>query len=221
MGSGSWEWKQRHQVLCGILHVEHTSIAWAFGLRNLQIPGQIIGLAGMPFDHARNAACQHALANGYDWLFFLDSDVIPPHDAVLRLMAHNLPIVSGVYHRRSPPHGLPVMLKGGGWMTSYPPNSLIDVDFVGAGCLLMRRDLLEAMANKPIDPRRGKTFFDWRVDMGHLLPQGEALSEDFAMNLHIRKELGIKTMVDTSIICRHVGLAEAGYQSLLPCQAVA
>ncbi len=221
MGAGSWEWRQANQVLCAILHVEHTSIAWAFGLRKLQIPGHIIGVAGMPFDHARNTACHHALQGGFDYLFFLDSDVVPPHDAVLRLMSHNLPIVSGVYHRRSPPHGIPVMLKGGGWITAYPPNTLMEVDLVGAGCLLMRRDLLEAMARKPLDAKRGKTFFDWRVDMSHSLPNGEALSEDFAMNLHVRRELGVKIMVDTSIQCRHVGLAEASYQSLLPCQAVA
>lgn len=220
MGSGSWEWKHSNQVVCAILHVEHTSIAWAFGLRKLQIPGPVMGVCGMPFDHARDTACHHALAMGYDYLFFLDSDVIPPPDAVYRLMAHNLPIVSGVYHRRSTPHGIPVMLKGGQWITHYPQNALIEVDLVGAGCLLLRRDLLEALVANPLNGPDGHTFFEWRVHKGHMLPKGEALSEDFAMNLHVRR-MGYKVMVDTSIQCRHVGLAEAGYGSLLPCQAVA
>ena len=103
----------------------------------------------------------------------------------------------------------------------YPPNALIEVDYVGAGCLLMRRDLLEKMAAHPIAPERGKVWFDWRVDNAANLPQGEALSEDFAMNLHVRRNLGIKVMVDTSIQCRHVGLGEATYNNLQPCQAVA
>jgi hypothetical protein len=64
-------------------------------------------------------------------------------------------------------------------------------------------------------------FFDWRVDMSDILPRGEALSEDFAMNLHVRRKFGVKVMVDTGVICRHIGLAEAGFNSLLPCNAVA
>lgn len=219
--SGSWEIRQANQVLVAILHTEFTSIAWAFGLKNLQIPGRIMGPCGMPFDHARNAACEAALQGGFDYLFFLDSDVIPPNDAILRLMTHNLPLVSGVYHRRSYPHGIPVMQRGGGWITQYPANSLIEVDYVGAGCMLMRRDLLEAMVSKPIAPERGKIWFDWRVDNAVNLPPGEGLSEDFAMNLHVRRHLGVKVMVDTGVQCRHIGLAEATYNNFQPCQAVA
>lgn len=177
--ASSWEWKQQHQVLVGILHTEQTAMAWALGLRRLQIPGMILPVAGMPYAHARDVICQTALDNGFDYAFHLDSDVIPPPDAIYRLMSHNLPIVSGVYHRRSRPHGWPVMLKGGGWITQYPPNTLMEVDLVGAGCLLLRRDFLEQLP--PIDPERGQRWFDWRVNRQHLLPQGEALSEDFAM----------------------------------------
>ena len=218
MGSGAWEWKQKHQVLVGILHTEHVSMAWALGLKRLQIPGSILPVCGMPYDMARDTLCEAALANGYDYVFHFDSDVIPPPDTIHRLMAHNLPIVSGVYHRRSPPHGLPVMLKGGGWITQYPANALIEVDLVGAGCMLLRRDFLESLP--PIDPQRGHRWFQWRVHRSHQLPHGEALSEDFAMNLWARKN-GWKIMVDTSIICDHVGLAAARYNSLVPCQAVA
>lgn len=218
MGSGAWEWDQQHQVLVGILHTDLVSTAWALGLRKLQIPGDILPVAGMPYDHARDTINHVALANGYHYAFHLDSDVIPPPDAIHRLMAHNLPFVSGVYHRRSPPHGLPVMLKGGGWITQYPANALIEVDLVGAGCMLLRRDFLESLP--PIDPDRGHRWFQWKVHRAHQLPQGEALSEDFAFCRHAQKN-GWKIMVDTSIICKHIGLSEAGFNSLLPCQAVA
>ena len=219
--AGAWEYKHQNQVLVGILHTDLTSIAWALGLRNLQVPGKILPVSGMPYDHARNCVSQAVLMGDWNYAFHLDSDVVPPPDAIYRLMSHNLPLVSGVYHRRSPPHGVPVMMKGGGWVTHYPPNTLMEVDFVGAGCMLMRRDLLEKLARDPIDAKRGKMFFDWRVDMGDLLPRGEALSEDFAMNLHVRRRFGVKVMVDTGVICKHIGLAEAGYNSLLPCNAVA
>ncbi len=214
MGNGSWELKARKQVLVGILHTDQVTLSWAFGLRNLQVPGEILPVAGMPFDHARNAVCQAALDNGYQYVFFLDSDVAPPNDTIPRLMSHRLPLVSGVYHRRSPPHGVPVMQRPvGRWVTSYPANSLIEVDVVGTGCLLIHRSILEQMP--PLDARRGKRWFDWKVDMPGL-PQGEALSEDFAFNMHLKRTLGIKTMVDTSVICRHIGLSQATYGSMLP-----
>ena len=174
---GAWEIRQQQSVLCGILHVDTTTVAWAFGLRNLIMPGSFMPVAGMPFDMARNVVCGKALELGAEWVFFLDSDVIPPRDAVLRLMSHRQPVVSGVYCRRSPPHGLPVMIKNGQWVTQFVSGSVIDVDVVGAGCLLIHRTVLGALP--PLDERRGKRWFDWRVDMQHLLPPGEAMSEDF------------------------------------------
>ena len=140
---GAWEVQNVGRVLVGILHTDVTTMAWSLGLRQLQVPGNILPVAGMPYDMARNKINQAALEGGFDFVFHLDSDVIPPPDTILRLMQHNQPIISGVYCRRSPPHGLPVMIKDGQWVTQYPQNSIIDVDVVGAGCLLLRRDLLE------------------------------------------------------------------------------
>lgn len=208
---GAWEAKINATVLCCILHTDTTTVAWAFGLRNLIIPGGVIGLSGMPFDHARNLAAMRALECGADWLFFLDSDVIPPKDAILRLIAHDQPIISGVYCRRSPPAGVPVMIRGAGWVTQYPENSIIEVDMVGAGCLLIHRSVLETLPPQ----RPGKHWFDWRVDMQGLLPQGECLSEDFTMCIHAKKH-GYKILVDTGIQCRHIGYAESKFATFQP-----
>src|ERR1700738_2926893 len=134
---GAWEIRHQANVLCAILHVESCTIAWAFGLKNLIIPGQVIVLTGMPFVQSRNVACMRALECGATHILMLDSDVIPPHDAVLRLLAHKLPIVSGMECRRSPPHGVPVIIKDGKWIPDSKPDSLIEVDVVGAGCLLI------------------------------------------------------------------------------------
>lgn len=201
---GAWELREQQRVLCGILHVETTSVAWALALRNLDIPGPIIPLTGMPFDHARNSAVQHMLSGPFQWMFFLDSDVAPPRDAVRRLLAHRQPIVSGLYARRSPPEGIPVMLKDGKWIRDYQPNALVEMDLVGAGCLLVHREVFEK-----VPPQRpGHPWFDWRVNMAGHLPPGECLSEDFTWNAWVRKH-GYRILVDTSIVCRHIGMAEA------------
>jgi hypothetical protein len=212
----AWQLKEMRKVLVGVLHVDVVPIAWALNLRRMVIPGEVAAVSGMPYDMARNALCARALTEGWEYLFFLDSDVTPPVDAIPRLMAHKKPLVSGVYHRRSEPAGVPVMIKGGQWVFDPPPNRVIEVDVVGAGCLLIHRSVLEQLP--PQDERRGKRWFDWRVDMPGL-PPGEAMSEDFTFNLHVKRTLGVPTLVDTSVVCGHIGLAEFNHNSARPARA--
>ncbi len=210
---GAWE-HSSNSILIGVLHTDVVPTAWAFGLRNLQVPGVIIPVAGMPYDMARNSVCMKALEGGFTHAGFLDSDVVPPNDAFLRLLAHRRRLISGVYYRRSPPHGLPVAIKDGTW-AALPDAGIVEVDYVGAGCLVVEREVLERMP--PLDAKRGKHWYDWRVDMAGVLPPGEALSEDFAMNLHLKRTLGIPTLIDCSVKCRHVGLADFTHHSAVPC----
>lgn len=206
-------WETSESVLVGILHTEVTTLAWSFGLRNLIVPGEIMPVAGMPYDHARNVVCMRALEMGVDAVFFLDADVIAPPNTILRLLAHKKPFISGVYHRRSPPVGVPVMIKNGGWVTQYPANTVMEVDLVGAGCLLMRRELLEQMP--PIRPDAGKHWFSWQVDLPQTpANQGWNLSEDFTMNRWIREKMGIPILVDTGLQCKHVGFSEVTYAKM-------
>lgn len=203
---GAWE-QSPTSVLCAILHTENTTVAWSLGLRNLQLPnGNIMPISGMPYDHARNQACMSLIESKHEWLFFLDSDVIPPPDAVLRLLAHQKPIISGVYCRRSPPIAVPVMLKNGQWITQLPESGLIDVDVVGAGCLLIHRSVLESF--KPHRP--GKHWFDWTIDAKGHVPPDECMSEDFTFCVMARKQ-GYKILVDPSVRCKHVGYSEVTY----------
>lgn len=204
-------WEIPPSVFVYTLSVEMTTMAWARGLRQLIIPGPLQDvhfISGMPYDHGRNTAMMRFLESGADYAFSLDSDVIPPRDAILRLISRGKPVISGVYARRSPPVGIPVMIRNGQWVTEYPPKSLIEVDVVGAGCLLVHRSVVEKLP--PSDPKRGKHWFDWRVDMQSLTnDHSEAMSEDFMFCKAVRTKLGIPIVVDTSVITKHVGLAEA------------
>lgn len=216
--SGAWETGRNVNVMTAILHTDNTTIAWALGLKNLQIPGQIIlPLAGMPYDMARNQACMRALESGASHLFFLDSDVIPPPDAVLRLLRHNVPFISGMYSRRSPPAALPVMIKDGQWHTNFKRGTTFEVDVVGAGCMLIRRDVLQNFP--PQRPEVGRHWFDWRVDMQGLLPKEQCLSEDFTFCRVLKEKMGIPVLVDSSVECQHVGLAKSRFGVFEPCVA--
>ncbi len=210
-------WEKQESVLAYSLHVDNTTMAWAVAFRQLIIPGRYIALTGMPFDMGRNMASMKCLEGGFDYCFSLDSDVICPPDTILRLMKHKLPIVSGMYCRRSPPHGVPVMMKlseqGGQWITQFPHNSLVEVDVCGAGCLLVHRSVLEKM--KPQNPTTGAHWWEWRV--GHPPQPGRPpLSEDYTFQVAAKQQLGVKTFVDTSIKCYHVGLAKASFGKFEP-----
>lgn len=216
---GWWEQRQRESVLAYTLHTDTVTVAWAMGIRRLQLPGQFIAVAGMPFDHARNSACMACLERGFDWLFSLDSDVIPPPDAVLRLMAHRQPIISGVYHRRSNPAGVPVMQRPlGQWVRQYPPNKVIEVDTVGAGCLLIHKSVLERLP--PQRPQAGKHWFNWAVDCPPEHNPVAPMSEDYTFAQWSIKH-GYKVLVDTSVQCLHVGYAQFGYGSAVPLETAA
>lgn len=205
----------------GILHTEVTTMAWSLSFRNLIVPGNmILPVSGMPYDHARNSICQRALEIGASHVFMLDSDICLPPDSILRLLSRNVPFISGVYHRRSPPVGVPAMQKPRGqWVTSYPANSIIEVDVVGAGCLLMRRDLLEAVARQPQRP--GHPWFDWRVNYAGMMDPMECMSEDFTLCSYLQKMGLAKVLVDTSVICKHVGYSSSEYGGLKPLDVVA
>jgi GT2 family glycosyltransferase len=159
----------------------------------------------MPYDHARNTGCLKLLELGWEWLFFLDDDVIPPPDAIIKLMSHKKPIVSGLYYRRYEPLA-PVMLRdsenGPQWIQEFNAPDLLEVDYVGAGCLLIHRDVIKQLP--PLSNRC--QWFEWRCDRTDL-PHLEKTSEDFTFCKHARNH-GFKIYVDTSVQCRHAGLGQ-------------
>lgn len=197
--SGAWELERPSALVC-ILTRELVSTAWSKGFRDLQIPsgGTYAFFSGMPFDHARNTAVDRTLEHGFQWLFFLDDDVIPPPDAIHRLISRGGDIVSGLYYRRAEPI-VPVMIKEVNgqriWVTDFQAGSLLDVDLVGAGCLLIHRRVLE---------RVPKPWFEWLLDRPEI-PEGQRCSEDFAF-CRKAKQHGFNIQVDTGVVCRHAGL---------------
>lgn len=212
---GAWELNTSSVLIAVLNGREQVNTKWALALRKLEvpIPHNFSFPAGMPFDHARNTSVAVALHHGFTWLFFIDDDVIVPPNAFTALAAHRLDIVSGLYVRRSPPVGLPVMLRetiqevsgkpvrAAQHITDFTPGSLIEADLVGAGCLLIHRRVLERLW-APLEGR----LFRWMME-DHV-PEGQRCSEDFWFNREARKA-GFRIHVDTSVQCGHVGFAEA------------
>jgi hypothetical protein len=161
-------------------------------------------------DISRDKAVQLAIQNGAKWLFFWDTDLILPKDALTKLLAADKPIIGGLYVRRhNPPFnemlryrtdGLPGMMpvRDG----EYQMGEVLPVDAIATGCMLVKTEIFEKI--KPFQitidgqPARPAWFLwtEWR------LPNGQ--SEDFSFCSRARQS-GIPIFCDTSIHCQHIG----------------
>jgi GT2 family glycosyltransferase len=149
---------------------------------------------GHPLDAVRNSAVNYFLSQTKaTHLFFLDDDVFLPPDAILRLLKHRAPIVSGLYYERRQEHR-PIIIdtpKGrDGKLRFYfryrrkpPRNKLVACDIVPAGCLMIERSVFQ---------RLQRPWFHIDKHFG----------EDVYFSLCARKA-GYKILVDTGVDCLH------------------
>jgi hypothetical protein len=99
-------------------------------------------------------------AEGHKYLLMIDSDVGPPVEAPLFLRRHDLPVVSGVVCGLSRSRGglfVCVAVDGKDGTSrfithkhhkSLPPRGLLEISRAGAGCLMVRRDVIETLWDK-------------------------------------------------------------------------
>lgn len=149
---------------------------------------------------SRNILREKTINEGYDYMFNLDQDVVPPKDIIERLMSHKKEITTGVYFNKFSRIGknltYETKTKPVLWVQSpnHPEdlvfvrndiiaqNKLIRVDLCGTGCILIHRDVLE------------KIQFRWE--------ENETGVDDSFFCIDAAK-LGYKIYADTSIKCTH------------------
>lgn len=175
-------------------------------------PGSSFSLRsqGTTIAQKRNALVREFLASErLAWVLFVDSDMVLPADTVPRLLDHGLPLVGGLYFQRAtdhPPEAWHVPTRGddplrrtdvdGLRLRSLnlsdlePGQTLAEVDAVGAGCLLVRREVLEAVGDPWFVASREK-------DAG--------VNEDLNFCLRAR-EAGFGVHVDVTLQTEHLGV---------------
>lgn len=141
---------------------------------------------------ARNKLAKQAIKMQADYTMWLDSDMIFKPDTMVRLLAHDVPIVSGAYFRRSPPYHLVAFDKCDTetreWTDLPLPTETVKCGGVGFGCVLVRTDVLFEVAAKY------KTWFEPTNGFG----------EDLSFCYRAR-ECGFDILLDPTITCGHVG----------------
>jgi len=137
---------------------------------------------------------EHALKNNYDYLMFVDSDIMMPSQAVEGLLVTKADVATGVYLNVMELDGkkvvAPVVFKdlGGGNCQLYTyegiaPAQILEIGAAGFGCTLISRKVLEAVSLRT---------------MGNSTTGGE----DIAFYLDARAK-GFKTVANTLIKCIH------------------
>lgn len=105
----------------------------------LQVKGSIL-------PQQRATLVQAALTAHATHVFWLDSDMRFPKDALVRLLAHDVPIVAANYPTRRPPI-VPVAQRNaeGHLFTTAHAKGLVPVDAVGMGCMLVQASVYHAL----------------------------------------------------------------------------
>lgn len=145
----------------------------------------------------RNLLRQKVLDGGYDYLFSLEQDVIPPRNVIERLLSYEKNIISGVYfkpdiyenyrepvamlwvlHPDDPNKVLPIrkdIING---------NNLIKVDMCGLGCAIIHRKVLEKIR--------------FRYDLADC-----SCTDDIFFSRDSKKQ-GFEIHSDTAVKCKHI-----------------
>ena len=148
-----------------------------------------------PVDNARNEIVKAFLESDCTHLLFIDSDTIPPLDALKRLLAHDKPIISAI---------TPIVEideQGNPWRKwncvdtndeHVKPNTGVqECKGAGSSCIMIKREVFEKMESPWYR-------FQYKDDNG----KDVVVSEDIGFIVRAIS-LGIKTYSDTNILCKH------------------
>lgn len=149
---------------------------------------------------SRNNLALQALKGEFDYILWLDSDMVFQQDLLIQLKKvmdeKELDFVSGLYFRRVPPF-TPVLFDkleideaGACTWTDWKdvPEGLFKVGGCGFGCVLMKTDIL----------------FEVQSKFGGMFNPIASMGEDLSFCWRAR-QCGYDLWCDPSIVCGHVG----------------
>lgn len=153
-----------------------------------------------PIAEARNEIVEFALAQGANYIYWLDDDVIAPPDAFLKMYMSGKDIVNGVYWSKSNPP-MPLMFRNhleGPYM-DWHVGDFIEVDAAGNGLTLVKTDVYRTISEKIGGPWYSTEYTSFK---GASNQSAANNTEDLYFYWKARRA-GFKVWVDTSIQAYH------------------
>jgi FkbM family methyltransferase len=151
---------------------------------------------GYQIDQIRNLISEWA--KRYDYLLSVDSDIVLPRDALVKMISADKDIISGLYIQRIPgTQTVEVYMDTpNGGCTNIPYSLLenkgiVEIAACGMGCALIKGEVFRRMEYP---------HFFYKSALDHR----NTVSEDVYFCLKARKA-GFKVWADTSIKCDHIG----------------
>lgn len=183
---------------------------------------------------ARNICVEYCISQGFEWLFFIDHDVILPPDTFLKINEYmnsgKIPVVSGLYYCKGT-HPEPLVFRGRGnsYFSKWKRGEKFWVDGIPMGCALIHASILKVMYDcsevYTVESRQGpvvvrrvfetprKAWYDPELGRYATRVGTEDLFWcDRVMNEGILEKAGWKKyqkkkfpfLMDTSMFCKHI-----------------
>lgn len=168
-------------------------------------------------DAARNQMASDALAQGFDELMWIDSDIVFDPDDVEKLRGHDVPVACGMYPKKACRQFACAFLPDTRQVLFGKHGGLIELLYSGFGFILTRRVVYETMQRElrlPVCNQRFKGLPLVPYFLPMIVGEGEQawyLSEDFAFCERAR-QCGFRIMADTTIRLWHVGSYRFGWE---------
>jgi len=146
-------------------------------------------------------------------LMMVDADIEWRGDDIVRLLAHDLPVVAGLYRTKGP-SGRFSSRPLGPWTDAPrdPVTGCIEIKYAATGFLLVKREVLETLAAAYPDTKitkadpSGAWRLPWLYDFFPTpIVDGEMLSEDYGF-CHRWRAIGGKVWADPTIKLVHHGM---------------
>jgi GT2 family glycosyltransferase len=167
----------------------------------------VLDADGLNIADARNNLVRKFLDSGLEWLYMADTDTVFAPNVISRLMLHaesGCSIISGLINVDGRPP-FPMMYRriadtaaGLGMFQSiaeWKHSECLEVDAVGAGCLLVHRDAYLQIEKR--FPDRAAPWFDYAII------SGMRIGEDIMFCIRA-KDAGLKIYTDTSTRVGHI-----------------
>jgi hypothetical protein len=206
------------------------------GLRELERRGYAVrrGCGFSAVDQGRNQMASDALHDGFAETMWIDTDIGFDADDVEKLRSYKLPIVAGLYPQPATRSLACQLLRDTEKVTFGDDGGLLEVMYVAAGFLRVRREAYELIRDTLKLPLCNTRFCRgmWPFFMSYAiedpvggtagLPSGDPindetktrhryLTEDFSF-CHRARQAGLKVMVDTTIRLWRVGTYGYGWE---------